>query len=545
MSENINSPPNTTKPRMKVRNGEIIKQASENTPSSRVHRGEVGYQGLLIRSLQGRLASIEEEEIRDLSWPHFLDTYSAMLKDDAVSVAIQAKDTLIIKALKDYEVQAGDKEDDQSVDAAKFVKWCLSNMEDQSFFELLENICTYNIYGFSAFEKVYTRVNSGEYEGRTKIKKISPRSQKSLDTSAPLNYSEDGRSFLGINQSRRNLPRLNSLPSGRFGGLGNSSIRGQQSASRGTGFDNRSDVITIPENKVMIFAYRGWNGNKLGNSPLKSVYSAWKEKKIIEEYQTIGISKDLGGMPVLEVPIEMLNKAAADPTSQEAQVVRDLQRDVANMHAGDQSYMILPSDTDETKNKLFNIKFLGVDGGGRQFDLQEAINSRRQAILDTFGAGFISLGNGGGGSYAMMDGKTSVHEAFVERDIAFIIDVFQRQLFPQLLAINGIRLSEDKMPKMVPAKISEYSTDEWSKAIQRTASVGFLPQTVELTNELLTKMGIEALLPKDMTDEELQEMTTDNTSSAGEGMQEGMPSGTGSATGGGDTSISNAENGGS
>ncbi len=278
---------------MTVKNGEILKTSSETVPSSRVHRGEVGYQGLLIRSLQGRLASIEEEEIRDLSWPHLLDTYSAMQKDDAVSVAIHAKETLILKALGQAKIAAGDPDDPASVEAAKFIQWNLDNMES-TFFETMENVCTYNMFGFSAFEKVYSTVSDGEYEGKIKLKKLAPRSQKSLDTSAPTNYSEDGRTFLGLNQSRRNLPRLNSLPHGRFGGLGNSSLRGQQSASRGTGFDNRSDVITIPANKLVIFAYKGYNGNKLGNSPLKSVYVAWKEKKIIEEYQTIGVTKDLG-----------------------------------------------------------------------------------------------------------------------------------------------------------------------------------------------------------------------------------------------------------
>lgn len=531
----------SSKPRMRVKNGEVLKQSSENVPTSRIHRSEVGYQGLLIRSLQGRLASIEEEEVRDLSWPHLLDTYSAMLKDDAVAVAMQAKETLILKALGEANIAPGDPEDEASVAAAEFVQWCLNNMEE-TFYSTMENICTYNTFGFSVFEKVYSTVPNGEYQGRQYLKKLSPRSQKSLDTSAPFNYSEDGRTFLGINQSRRNLPRLNSLPHGRFGGLatgrsGSSGVAG--------GFDNRSDVISIPANKLVIFAYRAHNGSRQGNSPLKSVYVAWKEKKIIEEYQTIGITKDLGGLPVLELPIEMLNKAAQDTNSNEASVVRDLQRDVANMHAGDQSYMILPSDTDEKGNKLFKLTLMGVEGSGKQFDLQGAIKSRKQAILDAFGAGFMSLGNDGGGSYAMMDGKTSVHEAFVERDIKFITDVFESQVFPQLLAINGIKLTEKQMPKMQTNPISEVDPDTWSKVIQRTASVGFLPKTVKLTNELIEKLGLDSQLDPDMTDEELVGMSPENTSRAGDGMQEGMPSGTGSATGGGDSSISNNENGGS
>ena len=240
----------------------------------------------------------------------------------------------------------------------------------------------------------------------------------------------------------------------------------------------------------------------------------------------------------------MLNKAAVDPNSDEASVIQDLQRDVANMHAGDQSYMILPSDTDENKNKLFKLTLMGVDGGGKQFDLQGAIKSRKQAILDAFGAGFISLGNDGAGSYAMMDGKTSVHEAFVDRDIQFIVDVFQKQLFPQLLAINGIRLTQDKMPKMVANPISEYSIDELGKFVQRTSSVGFLPKTVALTNEILDKSGLDYTIPEGTSDEDLQGMTGESTSRAGDGMTS-AGEGTSTSVGGSDSSVSNNENGGS
>lgn len=181
---------------------------------------------------------------------------------------------------------------------------------------------------------------------------------------------------------------------------------------------------------------------------------------------------------------------------------------------------------------------------GKQFDLQEAIKSRKQAILDAFGAGFIAMGNDGGGSYAMMDGKTSVHEAFVERDIAFIVDVFQRQLFPQLLAVNGIELTEDKMPKLKVGNISEYSWDELSKMVQRSASVNFLPKTVAITNEILDKFGIENLLPEEMTDEELQAQGTENRSRSGDGMTT-AGEGTSTSVGGSDSSVSNNENGGS
>lgn len=243
----------------------------------------------------------------------------------------------------------------------------------------------------------------------------------------------------------------------------------------------------------------------------------------------------------------MLNKAETDPSSNEARTIETLMRDVANMHAGEQSYMMLPSDvTDSTKTRLFDIDLIGVSGGGKQFDIEEAVRSRKQAILDSFGAGFISLGNEGSGSYALMDGKTSVHEAFVQYDLKFITEVFENQLFPQLLAINGIRIPQEKMPRMVPAPVSEENVDTWSKVIQRVASVNKLPDTKEITNELMGKLGLEYRVPEDLSDEEFKALmpTNENRSRAGDGFST-PGQGTSTQVGGGDASVSNNESGGS
>lgn len=250
----------------------IEKTSSEDVSVSRLGSKEIGYSGLLLRNTLNRLTYIHEEQVEDLSWPHCLDTFSAMLNDATVNVALRAKRTLIIGALQEREILPGDPDDEESVEAAKFVDWCLNNLEGQSFYEVLQDICTYNIYGFSALEKVFTRVQSGQYAGRTKIKKLAGRNQRSLDPSTPVSYSEDGREFLGINQSRRNLPNYLALPTN----------------------SNYANVIEIPANRLMMFSFEGWFNNKLGNSPLKAIYVAWKEKKIMEEYQVIGITKDMG-----------------------------------------------------------------------------------------------------------------------------------------------------------------------------------------------------------------------------------------------------------
>ena len=512
---------NQIKPRVRVR--ATMNKASSESVSGGVKKSAIGYEGLRLLSTNGMWAQVRESQIFDLQFPRSLDTFALMAEDGTVSIALAVKITMILRAMKSMKIVAGDEDNEASVDAAEFLSWNLKNLDEQTFLSVLENICTYNTFGFSILEKIFKRVKAGEYEGRWKVSKLSPRSQKSLSTSQPWNFSPDGRKLLSVNQSRNNLPDQLAVP-----------------------FGKNTDLV-IPRKKLMMFSYGSTNGNPEGRSPCAGVYVPWKEKKIIEEYQVIGTTKDMGGTPLARAPIDHFNKAQADASSPEAQSLKDIERNLANMHAGEQSFMFLPSDTDEKGNPLYDIKLLGIEGGGKQFDLGSAIGARSKTILDNFGAGFMQLGNDGSGSYALMDGKTSVHEAFVERDLDFIISVFHQELFPQLLAMNDIRLPQEHMPKMEAGLISEESVDEVSKAIQRVFAVNAIPLTPEIVNENLQRLGYKFRLPDDMTQEQLEKLLPqeDSQTKAGEGMKEGLSNGTGKASSGSDSSTGNKENGGS
>lgn len=495
----------------------LEKSTSENVPVSRVRLGEIGWSGLKTL-FSSRGSYVDEEQIYDLQYPRSLDTYSLMTYDATVSTALEVKQILVLKALGNYKVEAGDPDNDQSVQAAEFLDWCLQNLEGQTFEDVIKNALTYNKDGFSILEKVYTQVLEGEYAGKIKLKKLSPRSQRSLDTRTPWVFSEDGRELLGINQSTKSLPVT-------------------------SGLRKSVDQIFIPRNKVLLFSWNGTNQDPQGKSPLRNCYSAWKEKRLIEELQVIGASKDLTGTPVLRIPTDILNKAAEDPSSPEAAAVNKLQVDAANMHAGEQAFVILPSDRDEKGNYLFDIKLIGVDGSNKNLDLTDAINKRKKDILDSFGAGFMSLGNEGGGSHALMDGKTTVHEAFVQRDVEFIISVLTLELFPQLLALNGYRLTQKQMPKMKAGQISEKDIDTASSMIQRVFAVNAIPKTKEVVNETLDKLDYQYRVPEEMSEEEFKKLFPEEMQSrSGDGMKTAGEGTSKAPSGKGDASVSNKAN---
>ena len=183
---------------------------------------------------------------------------------------------------------------------------------------------------------------------------------------------------------------------------------------------------------------------------------------------------------------------------------------------------------------------------GKQYNTEDIINAYQRDILDSFGVGFIRLGSEGGGSYSLAESKTSLHGLMLESDLGFITEQFNKDLIPQLLAINGIRLPEDEMPRLVVGDIDEPSVDEFSKAIQRAKAVGLISASPEVVRYTMNRLGYPKELLDSMSDEYLMEHLEAPTSRSGDGLESGMPDSTSTSTEEkGDTSVSNVEAGGS
>jgi len=180
-----------------------------------------------------------------------------------------------------------------------------------------------------------------------------------------------------------------------------------------------------------------------------------------------------------------------------------------------------------------------LNTSGKQYKTSELINERKKAILDTLGAGFLNLGNDGVGSYALSTGKQSLHAFYMERHLMFIKSVFENDLIPQLAEINGLALSEDDMPTLTFGEIDEPDLDVLSKVGQRLGSAGLIPKEKTLLLEFWKQFGLDTSALKDMSQEELFELLTPETSRAGES---GGSSGTGGTQSGGASSSLNSDN---
>lgn len=499
---------------------QAILKVNSQEPTPRLRLGEIGTTGLA--AIQDYIEMIMPYELAD--YERRMKTFDKMALNSAVSTALDFNYILVEKAFSNAKVIPRDSLNKDSIEAAKFVDYNLRNMRGQTLRQSIRNIISFKKYGFSLVEKTFEPIKYGNYAGKYsyKVKNLAFRPQQSLDRSIPFKFSEDGRQILHARQNTsyfKNNEGYTSMPMGGY-------------------------YKEIPRKKFMLFGYNSTESNPFGESPLVGCFRDVKEMDIINEYQTVGVTRDMGGLLVFGIPSEILNKAAIDPTGPEALSIQRLEEQGALCHAGEQTSMIIPRELLEGSSNVeaYTMDLKGVSGGGKMFDTSQIIKDKQKAIFDRFGAGAMILGDGGG-SYALIEGKSSIHAHYIERDVNIILEVFNNDLIPQLLALNGIHLPDELMPQLVASDIEPVDLDVMSKALQRTAATGLLPKAdPKFLNEVYEKLGLNYRLDNELSMEETMQYLGDNTSKSGAGMAEGLNSGTGDGVSRRDNSIANTEN---
>lgn len=508
----------------------IIKAGNTDQKTSRLKLSESGTVGMVaMQSAVDQLAAVE------LRWPACVNTYLKMKCDADVGSSLAASVGLIERAFNEWTISDGRVPSEKSKEAAKFLRWCFNNFDSsqtpRKFARSIAN--EFLTYGFGISEKVYTLITEGEYTGKFKLKYLATRPVPSLDLSTknPFNVSEDGRNITAVRQ--------NSL---YFQG---------SDGSYATTYQNYGTPVTIDRKKFILFGQGATDNQPLGTSPLKIVFKDWKEKSLLENQEVIGTTRDMSGTPILYVPSDILIEANDDPASPAATSLRVLNRNMSNLHAGDLTSITLPSDIQEGSSTIrdYEVQFLGVTGGGKNFDIDKQVARRVKRIHLALGTSFLVVGNDQTGSYNLSESKQSFHGSIVEGNIETIAEGFNSDLIPQLLALNGFILTDEEMPVFKAGSIAEPDIDNNSKAIQRSFATGAIPLTPETLNENLKLLNYdyrvdeEALKDPTAWSKYKETYLPKSVSKSGTGMESGLPNGQGDSSGSaGDASISNAEN---
>lgn len=424
-----------------------------------------------------------EESRKALQFPESNRTYRMMGYDSTIAAALSLYQLMMARSAWRVKPPKGATEEQK--ERAKFIEQCMHDM-DHSWMDFVQEAASMVQYGFSVHEKVYRkreRAKGSRYsDGLIGWKKLPIRSQDSI---TKFIFDEKAREILGVEQTLTNTSEPNQ-------------------------FSRPNTQIIIPKSKILLFRTGKGRGNPYGTSSLKGVYQAWKYRCTIEEFEAIGVQRDLAGVPVMKIPPQYM---AADATAEQKNILEYYKNMVRNLQQNQQAGLVLPQAYDpETKQPLFAFELLSQDGG-KSYDTNKIIDRYDRKILTTLLSDILIMGQTSTGSYALGSIKSNLMSLAIEARLREIADVLNQDLIPQTFKLNG--WTDEELPQIIFDPIEDDTLEDFSKFVQRTASTGMLTRDLDTVNRVRNMLGLEDLTEED----DLEELLTDPTSKASKGME--------------------------
>lgn len=435
---------------------------SGNKPSTM----EMGTTGL--RHMSGQ---IDEEDIRQLRWPHCIAVYRQMESDPLISGALFAIRQFIRSSEWTVEEYKGENRPSDSAEQAKFLRECMDDM-DSNWSTFLDNALSMLVYGFSVHEITY--------------KKRLGRNNKSKAKRSKYNDGKFGWRGFPI----RSQDTIEEWGIDKYG-----SLEWVRQQDHWQGID-----VKIPEDRFLLFRTSAYKDNPQGRSILRSAYRGYYQRRNMEIQEGIGTERDLSGLPVLRIPSEYMS---GDASEDEKAIARMYDRIGANLKRNEQGYVVLPSDIygneeSATGNYKFDIELLS-SSGNRQVDTGSVIERYDMRIMQSMLTDFLMLG-GSVGSYALSSNKVMAFVTAIESYLDVIAEQFNDKAIPLLWEAND--LDPATAPRLKHSGVENTDLETLGKFLENAASAGMLT-TDEATEEAIRR---KANLPERDPESEEAEM---------------------------------------
>jgi hypothetical protein len=384
---------------------------------------ELGVSGLLRTRGVGY---VYEEWLRDLSTARAKQIYREMRDNDAVIGSMFFALEMILRRAE-WRIEPAKTRKGEKI--AEFVEQCMQDMS-HTWEDFIAECVNMFAFGFALFETVYKRRKgpdgrqSSRYDdGLIGWRKFAPRAQESI-----LYWIwDDAGGLQGCVQLA--APDYHSVP--------------------------------LPIEKLLLFRTTSLKNNPEGRSILRNCYRPWFFKRRAEEVESIGVERDLCGIPVLYISGEALD-AMEGGTDAARKLVRDIKID-------DQAGVVLPQAFDEKGNKHVELQLLRA-AGSKQLDAGATIQRYNTDMLNTILAGFVQFGQTPTGSRALHVSATQIFSLAIGAFMDSVAAVMNRIAIPRLMALNNMDLKD--APQLKAGEIGVRDLDELASFVSKLAATG-------------------------------------------------------------------------
>jgi len=401
---------------------------------------------------------VDEEILKDLEFPRCINVYRQMENDPLIGAAILSINQFIMSS--QWSVVKCDDPDLPKAEAekqAEFLRQCMFEDMERPFSEVLSEILSFLVYGFS-FQEIVFKIRAGKNsnplldskfnDGKFGFRDFPIRSQDTIDD-------------FNIENSRLK------------------SIHQQD-------YWNNVDV-DIPISKLLHFRTTSYKNNPMGKSILRNAYRSYYFRRNLEVQEGVGVERDLTGIPVIRIPAKYLSSDASD--SQKAMVSK-LQRVGTSLKRNDQSFIMLPSDMHGEAGDgkyQFDISLLSSPGT-RQLGLEQTIQRHDMRMMQSLNAGFIMIGTQSVGSFALSSNLISAFTTSIVSYLDVVANQFNNKAIPLLWEANGWDIN--KCPKLVHDGIEKIDLEALGKFLKAAGEAGYLTPDEEIEQNIRERAGL-------------------------------------------------------
>lgn len=362
---------------------------------------QIGNVGLKISG-----GTIQEEYARGLIGASAKQTWQEML-DSPLPGAVMA---LISLFASQVEWSLEESDEDATGEVKEFVESCLDDLKTPWSQIVVEMLSAYP-FGFSLHEVLYKvrrgpdqadpRLRSSSSDGKIGWLDFEPRSQDSIVRWVEqLNEYTNQVEIVGVEQM---VPTRRTDP--------------------------------IPLAKLIHFVPRAdGKRNPEGRSGYRSGWRAWLYARGLEEDESIGIGRDLTGIPDVQLPVAVMHpNAGAEATA----IRSDWEEKARKLRRGKLDALVRPAETDVNgKSTGYAVKLL-TSGGQQRVQPDVPIRRHETRFLISVLCDFMTLGTEAVGSRALADPKINLTVAAIGGLLDALAEAVTKQAIEKLVTMNG------------------------------------------------------------------------------------------------------------
>lgn len=233
-------------------------------------------------------------------------------------------------------------------------------------------------------------------------------------------------------------------------------------------------LIDIPIEKSLLFRPAHYKANPEGRSILRNAYVPYYYTKRLQEQEAI-LFERLGGVPVIKVPGQLLEAAAAgDPTAVAA--VNAYKRIAINLRTDEQMGLVLPSDVypgpsgSSSGVAQYQFELVSPQMRSANINMDSTVQRYSVAILTSVLADFLTLGHEARGTQSLAVSKIDLFFQAIEGYLNSNAEIYNRYAIPRLMELNAV--PETQWPKLEPDLAQRIDLDVLSNFVLRLSQAG-------------------------------------------------------------------------